>query len=140
MSVTASAMPTALGKYEVLRRLGAGGMAEVFLCRLGGIGGFDKRVVVERVVPPHAHEPLFVEMFLDEARVAANLTHPNIVQIYEIGEVDGVPFIAMEYVRGPTLSQVLRAAVERDAVSIGAAARLLAGALDAAKGGKEYSD
>jgi len=143
VSVTASAMPTALGKYEVLRRLGAGGMAEVFLCRLSGIGGFDKRVVVKRVIPHHAHEPLFVEMFLDEARVAANLTHPNIVQIYEIGEVDGVPFIAMEYVRGPTLSQVLRAAVERDAVSIGAAARLLAGVcegLDHAHEARDHDD
>ena len=143
MSVTASAMPTALGKYEVLRRLGAGGMAEVFLCRLSGIGGFDKRVVVKRVLPHHAHEPLFVEMFLDEARVAANLTHPNIVQIYEIGEVDGVPFIAMEYVRGPTLSQVLRAAVERGAVSIGAAARLIAGVsegLDHAHEARDHDD
>ncbi|MCE9571942.1 MAG: protein kinase [Deltaproteobacteria bacterium] len=97
-----------LGKYSVDRRLGVGGMAEVFLCRRRGIGGFDKQVVIKRIRPDITHDPAFLGMFLDEARVAANLSHPNIVQIFEIDELDGVPYIAMEYVHGPTLAHLLR--------------------------------
>ena len=95
-----------LGKYSIVRSLGIGGMAEVFLCRLRGIGGFDKQVVVKRIRPDIKDEA-FVDMFLDEARVAANLSHPNIVHVFEIDEADGLPYIAMEYVRGPTLSNAL---------------------------------
>ncbi len=91
----------------MLQRVGAGGMAEVFKCRLSGIGGFDKVVVVKRILPHLAGDPSFVKMFLDEARIAANLNHPNIVQIYEIDQADGVPFIAMEYVRGPPVSLLM---------------------------------
>src|SRR5947207_2637371 len=90
------------GKYSVVSRIGAGGMAEVFQCRLAGLGGFDKQVVVKRILPQHATDPEFVSMFLDEARLAANLAHPNIVQIYEIDTSEGVPYLAMEFVRGPS--------------------------------------
>ena len=93
------------GKFEVVGFLGRGGMADVFLCRLRGLGGFDKEVVVKRILPERAADPSFVRMFLDEARVAANLNHPNIVQVFEIGEADGLPYIAMEYVHGPTFSR-----------------------------------
>ena len=96
------------GKFEVVGFLGRGGMAEVFLCRLGGLGGFNKELVVKRILPERVADPAFLRMFLDEARVAANLNHPNIVQIYEIGEAEGLPYIAMEYVRGPTFSAVIR--------------------------------
>src|SRR3954469_25058214 len=91
------------GKYTVIWKIGAGGMAEIFKCRLSGIGGFDKTVVVKRLSPDRMDDGEFVKMFLDEARISANLSHPNIVQIYEIDQVGDVPFIAMEYVRGPTL-------------------------------------
>ncbi|MGQ0504495.1 MAG: protein kinase domain-containing protein [Myxococcaceae bacterium] len=96
------------GKYTTLRRIGAGGMAEIFKCRLTGIGGFDKTVVVKRILPELLDDAEFVRMFLDEARIAANLSHPNIVQIYEIDQIDNVPYIAMEYVRGPTLAKLIR--------------------------------
>ncbi|MBL8955167.1 MAG: serine/threonine protein kinase [Myxococcaceae bacterium] len=109
-------------------RLGAGGMAEVFKCRLSGIGGFNKLVVVKRIKPDLMSEPGFVEMFLDEARIAANLQHPNIVQLFEIDEAQGLPYIAMEYVRGPTLALINREQRKRGApLKYGALARLMAG-------------
>ncbi len=119
------------GKYAVLRRIGAGGMAEVFKCRLSGIGGFDKVLVVKRILPDLADDPQFVNMFLDEARVAANLSHPNIIQIYEIDQIDGVPYIAMEYVRGPTFSQMIREGRKRAAPNYAVAARVMSGVAEA---------
>lgn len=82
-------------------------MAEVYKCRLSGIGGFDKIVVVKRMLPEMLEDRDFVHMFLDEARIAAKLSHPNIVQIFEIDQIDDAPYIAMEYARGPTLSRVI---------------------------------
>jgi serine/threonine-protein kinase len=96
------------GKFQTVGRIARGGMADVFLCRLQGIGGFHKDVVVKCILPERADDPDFVTMFLDEARVAANLTHPGIVQVFEIGEQDGIPYIAMEYVKGVTLAMVMR--------------------------------
>ncbi len=95
-----------LGKYQVVRKLGVGGMAEVYLARLRGIGGFDKPVVIKRIRPDITDRG-FVDMVLDEARVASALNHANLVQICEIDATDGLPYIAMEYVPGPTLSNVL---------------------------------
>ncbi len=119
------------GKYHVVRRIGAGGMAEVFKVRLSGIGGFDKVLVIKRILPDLADDPQFVNMFLDEARVAANLTHPNIIQIYEIDQIDGVPYIAMEYVRGPTFSQMIREGRKRGAPNYQVAARVMSGVCEA---------
>ena len=94
-----------LGKYSVLRRLGAGGMAEVFLCKLQGIGGFEKHVVLKRIREDAANDVDFVTMFFDEARLAANLNHPNIVQTFEVDQLESMPYIAMEYVKGATLAK-----------------------------------
>ncbi len=105
-----SAAELRFGKYTALERIGAGGMAEIFKCRLSGIGGFGKLVVVKRILPNHLSNPEFVEMFLDEARVAANLSHPNVVHTYEIDQIDGIPLIAMEYVQGLTFGDLIRAA------------------------------
>ncbi|MDP1825586.1 MAG: PEGA domain-containing protein [Archangium sp.] len=116
-----------IGKYEVLEKVGAGGMAEVFRCRQTGLGGFDKTVIIKRILPNLLGDPEFINMFLDEARLAANLSHPNIVQVFEIDEVDGVPFIVMEYVRGPTLSQVLRVAASLGKLQAGHVVKLLSG-------------
>ena len=115
------------GKFEVVGFLGRGGMAEVFLCRLGGLGGFNKEVVVKRILPERVADPSFLRMFLDEARVAANLNHPNIVQVYEIAEADGLPYIAMEYVRGPTFSAVIRETVRANQLHVGHVAKILSG-------------
>lgn len=119
------------GKYTVLERIGAGGMAEIFKCRLSGIGGFGKLVVVKRILPTNLAEPSFVSMFLDEARVSANLSHPNIVQTYEIDEIDGIPYIAMEYVRGLTFGALVEKLKPQPFERrVGIAAKVLAGACE----------
>ncbi len=120
--------PERIGKYIVHQRLGAGGMAEVYLCRLAGMGGFDKLVVVKRILPGLAGDKRFTEMFLDEARLSANLNHPNIVQIYEIDSADGVPFIAMEYVRGISVHALMNAARREGKANPGHLALIIAGA------------
>ena len=97
-----------LGKYTVIRRLGAGGMAEVFLCKLVGIGGFEKHVVLKKIRADIATDEEFVTMFFDEARLAANLNHPSIIQVFEVDQLGGTPYIAMEYVRGATLAALLQ--------------------------------
>jgi serine/threonine protein kinase len=95
------------GKYELLRRIALGGMAEVFVARMTGAGGFEKTVALKRMLPELGRRPEFVNMFLDEARIAASLNHPNIVEVYEIGEVDGAWFMTMEYLRGQDLRTLL---------------------------------
>jgi len=95
-----------IGKYRVLNQLATGGMGEVFLARHEGPAGFTKVVVVKRILPHLARDPAFVKMFLNEARLAALLEHPNIVQIFELGEEAGTWFIAMEPVLGHSLRQV----------------------------------
>src|SRR5688500_17387223 len=93
-------LPTPLGPYMLERRLGIGGMAEVFLARRERPAGFSKHVVVKRSLPHLAEDQRFVDMFLREAQTVAELNHTNIVQVYELGEVDGQYYIAMEYVDG----------------------------------------
>ena len=101
------------GKYSLTRRLAFGGMAEIFLASLQGAQGFQKKVVLKRILPQFGTDPQFVSMFIDEAVIAARLTHPNVVQIYDFGDVDGVYFIAMEYVDGADLRQLVRNAVTK---------------------------
>lgn len=97
-----------VGRYELVHRLGHGGMAAVYLGRATGRAGFEKLVAVKVIHPHLAAEPEFVEMFLDEARIAARLHHPHVVEIHDLGEDDGVFFMVMEYVEGETLASVLR--------------------------------
>jgi len=92
-----------IGKYELIRPLATGGMAELFLARTQGALGFAKTVVVKRIRPHLLDDPQFLLMFLNEAKLAAQLNHPNIVQIFDFGEVADSYFIAMEYVDGPNL-------------------------------------
>jgi hypothetical protein len=96
-------MAERFGEYELLKKIATGGMAEIHLARIGGVEGFSRRVVVKRMLPQLAVRQDFVQMFLDEARLAANLVHPNIVQVFNLGEVDGAYFMAMELVDGPHL-------------------------------------
>lgn len=93
-------------KYEVVRRLALGGMGEVFLARQTGVAGFDRLVILKSLLPELAEQEGFIDQFLDEARVAATLNHPNIVAIYEVGLWNGVYFIAMEYIHGEDLSRL----------------------------------
>ena len=101
------------GKYELLAHLATGGMAEIYLARMTGTDGFSKLVVVKRLLSQMAGDQEFVQMFLDEARINARLSHSNIVQVLELGEVDGQYFIAMEYVSGMSVAQVGKLATQR---------------------------
>jgi serine/threonine protein kinase len=98
-----------LGEYEILKRLAAGGMAEIFLARIRKMTGFQKMVVIKRILPQLAQNTEFVEMFLDEARIAATLEHPNIVQTYDVGVLDNSFYIAMEYLHGEDVRAIMRA-------------------------------
>ena len=97
--------PERFGKYRVLRRIASGGMAEVYLCRLSGEEGFRKRVALKVVHPRHADDPRFRELFAREARLAASLSHPNLVQVFEFGREGDAHYLAMEYVEGWNLAQ-----------------------------------
>jgi eukaryotic-like serine/threonine-protein kinase len=98
-----------LGHYELLHPLGAGGMAEVFKARAIGPAGFERDVVVKRILPAYGRDEDFVRMFADEARILGLIHHPNVVQAFEFGEDDGTLYLALEYVEGPSLSRILRA-------------------------------
>jgi serine/threonine protein kinase len=100
---------TKLGHYELLHPLGAGGMAEVFKARTVGPAGFEREVVIKRILPAYGRDEDFVQMFLDEARILGLIHHPNVVQAFEFGEEDGTLYLALEYVSGPSLSRILRA-------------------------------
>ena len=95
-----------IGRYQLLAHLASGGMAEIYLARQTGIGGFEKLVVVKKILPNLAREKVFVEMFLDEAVIAAQLNHPNVVQIYDLGQSGSDYYIAMEYLEGESLGHL----------------------------------
>jgi serine/threonine-protein kinase len=105
-----SATPGAsrFGRYRVRERLGTGGMAQVYRATIEGPEGFQRDCVVKRMLPHLSKEPGFVQMLLDEARLSALLHHASIVQVQELGEIDGEYFIAMEYVDGHDLGAVVR--------------------------------
>jgi serine/threonine protein kinase len=95
-----------IGRYQLLAHLASGGMAEIYLARQTGIGGFEKLVVVKKILPNLAREKVFVEMFLDEAVIAAQLNHPNVVQIYDLGQSGDDYYIAMEFLEGESLGHL----------------------------------
>jgi serine/threonine-protein kinase len=96
-----------IDRYELVAEVASGGMATVFLARLSGMGGFQKFVAIKRLHPHLAGEREFVEMFLDEARLAAGIHHPNVVSILEVGASERGYYLAMEYVEGDTLARLL---------------------------------
>ncbi|MCY1036900.1 protein kinase [Corallococcus sp. BB11-1] len=108
----AAAPPSSLifGRYAVLRRLAVGGMGEIFLARQVGVSGFERPVILKSLLPDLLEQEGSVEMFLDEARVAAHLNHPNVVSLYEVGAWQGTFYIAMEYIEGENLGRLARAA------------------------------
>jgi len=98
----------AVGKYQILKRIAAGGMAELFLAREHGFSGVQKLVVIKKILPQHARNPEYVQMFKDEARIGALLQHPNLVQVYEMGQHEGLAFISMEYLHGEDVRAIYR--------------------------------
>jgi len=109
MEKTPSFIVQAFGDYILLDRLAVGGMAEIYKAKQSGARGFEKLVVIKKILQQLREDPEFVEMFEDEAKIAAQLNQANIVQIYELGEVDDVLYIAMEYVEGKNLRDLTRA-------------------------------
>ncbi len=123
--MNAATQADVFGKYELVQRLGMGGMAEVWKARAVGPQGFARTVVLKRVLPHLVRDPDFVKMFIAEARLSARLMHSNIVQVFELGETNGEYFLAMEYVRGSDLVAVLRARAQKGPLPVGAAAYVI---------------
>ncbi|MCU0663864.1 MAG: serine/threonine protein kinase [Myxococcota bacterium] len=105
---------TSIGRYELMFALDMGGMAAVYAGRLAGPAGFEKLVALKIVYPHLAAEESFINMFLDEARIVAGIRHPNVAEIYEVGQDDGVYFMAMELIEGHSLHAVARRVRERE--------------------------
>jgi len=99
---------TLIDRYEVVAYLAQGGMAVVLVVRRAGAGGFDRLLAMKMILPNLAGERRFVDMFLDEARIAAQVHHRNVVQVFDVGEHERVPFIVMELLRGQPLARVVR--------------------------------
>src|SRR3954452_9541766 len=95
-----------IGRYELLHKIAAGGMAEIFLARQWGQGGFFLDVVIKRLFPHYAEHEHALRMFQDEARLLSELAHPNIPQVFDLGYSDGYAFLAMEHVRGCSLADL----------------------------------
>lgn len=102
-------LPARFGKYTLLRKLATGGMAELFLAIQKSVAGFEKLLVIKRILPAMNGDRAFLDMLLHEARIAATLSHPNIVQIYDLGQEAGTYYIAMEHVHGEDLRSIVRA-------------------------------
>ncbi len=105
--------PDRIGKYSVIRKIASGGMAEVYLCRLRGEEGFEKKVAVKIILPRFSSEPRFRDLFVREARIAASLVHPNLVQVFDFGKEGRSYFLAMEFIDGWNLAQVVSQARTR---------------------------
>src|SRR4029079_4406474 len=101
-----------VGRYRVVSHLATGGMSELYIARQEAVGGFEKNLVIKVLQARYAQHPRVVGMFLDEARLAAKLNHPNIVHVYDVAEDAGNKFIAMEYIHGETLTDILKRGVE----------------------------
>lgn len=102
-----------VGRYSIVERVGEGGMAEVFRATLQGEWGYQKQVVLKLVLPHLASDDEYVEMFLDECRLVAGLSHPNLPQTFDLGRHEGRHFLAMEYVNGVSLGRIVKRARER---------------------------
>ncbi len=100
--------PVAFGRFLLLKRLSRGGMGEIFLAKIGEIAGFEKFVIIKKILPQLAANDDFIVRFIDEAQVAIKLNHVNIAQVFEVGRVDGEYFLAIEYIEGRDLRRLLR--------------------------------
>ena len=107
-------MGESLGRFELLGQIATGGMAEIHMARQRGMEGFEKLVVIKRLLPELAERTEIVNLFLNEARIAARLNHPNVIQIYDLGKERHSYYIAMEYIQGENLRIVLKSCAERE--------------------------
>ncbi len=129
------------GRYTLHRRFAVGGMAELFLAQQRASAGVWRLVVVKRLLPQYADDDYYCTMFLDEARIASRLSHPNIVQVIDFGEQDGRQFMAMEYVPGETLREVLRLSGEHGiTIPLDVALQVIMAACDGLHYAHEYAE
>ncbi len=97
-----------IGGYDILGLIARGGMAEIYKAKKKGVKGFEKIIAIKKILSGYGEDDRYIEMFVDEAKIAAELTHPNIVQIHDLGKKDDYYFIAMEYVQGKDLREIAR--------------------------------
>jgi serine/threonine protein kinase len=100
-------LPQVFGRYLLLKRLSRGGMGEIFLAKLGEIVGFEKLVIIKKILPNLAADQEFIKRFIDEAQVAIKLNHANVAPVFEVGRVDGEYFLAIEYIEGRDLRRMM---------------------------------
>ena len=112
----AATLPRRIGRYDVMGRLATGGMAEILLGRLAGPAGFERPVVIKRILPHLARQEMFVEMFLDEARIGAEVRHPNVTQTLELGREGDELYLVLEYLEGESAAGLMRRIVARNEV------------------------
>jgi serine/threonine-protein kinase len=129
-----------LGRYELLVPIARGGMARVWAARLHGQRGFQKLVAIKTILPHLADEPEFERMFLDEARIASGVHHPNVCEIYELGEEKKTLYLAMEWVSGDSFARVLRASGKTEPVEPRVVARIVADACAGLHAAHELAD
>lgn len=130
-----------IDRYDLVAEIASGGMATVYLARLAGVGGFQRFVAIKRLHPHLAKEKEFVEMFLDEARLAAGIHHPNVVPILEVGASERGYYLVMEYIEGDTLARLLaRAATTAGKIPADIAIRILLDMLQGLHAAHELKD
>ncbi len=137
--------PNRIGRYDLRFELASGGMASVYLARTEGAPGFQKLLALKRIHPHLAKEKDYIEMFLDEARIASRITHANVCSVFDFGEADGEYYIAMEYLVGEPLSRVhqrvMANADQRSSTLLPARmARVMAGACEGLHAAHELKD
>jgi serine/threonine protein kinase len=99
-----------IGRYDIVDRIGVGGMAEAFRARAHGPGGYQRQLVIKRILPHLAEDPDFVRAFVDEAKILGMLNHPNVVGVYDFGEDQGRHYLALEFLDGPSLASIVERA------------------------------
>src|SRR6476469_3085886 len=104
----AATQPLPFGKYVLLDRIATGGMAEIFKAKYRAEGGFEKTLVIKRILPHLSQDDDFITMFRDEAKLTVRLNHANIVQVFDFGRIERDYFLAMEYVQGQNLRSVMK--------------------------------
>ncbi len=140
----ASLLPTVgeqFDKYTLLAKLATGGMAELFVARLSGAAGFSKTVVIKRILPHVAHDENFTRMFLDEALTCAQITHPNVCQVFELCEANDSHFLVLEHLEGATVGDLIRRCIAADQqLNLRLAAGIIVQACDGLHAAHEQTD
>jgi eukaryotic-like serine/threonine-protein kinase len=103
-----------IGRYQILERIGAGGMAEAFRARASGPGGYQRDLIIKRILPHLARETDFIRSFVDEAKILGMLNHPNVVGVYDFGVDEDRHYLALEFLDGPSVAEILTRVKKRD--------------------------